>query len=416
MLTPANIVRVDLTRLDDLMRMIGDLVVSRARLEDNLGRLPSGVPADQWRLLQETSQAMERQLRRLREGVMRVRMVPIGEVFTRMQFVVRDLAHESGKKVALALSGQETEVDKYVVERMMDPLLHLIRNAVSHGLEPPEERLARGKPAESTITLRATTSGETVVLEVEDDGLGIDPERIARRAAELGLGGGGSGPLGMPALLALLCTPGFSIRERADRASGRGVGLDVVKSAVQELGGSLTLTTRPGHGACFTVRLPLTLAITDALTVQVGTQTFAVPQGAVLEVLELQAGQVTVLENNEILSFRGGALPLLRLANLFALEDTGDGRRHVLVVGSGGNRAALVVDRVLGLREVVVRALTDPLVKSPGLAGATELGDGRVVLILDVAGLLRAARQVGQTKLSHLPGSASRRDRRTGTI
>jgi len=220
----------------------------------------------------------------------------------------------------------------------------------------------------------------------------------------------------MPALLALLCTPGFSIRERADRASGRGVGLDVVKSAVQELGGSLTLTTQPGHGACFTVRLPLTLAITDALTVQVGTQTFAVPQGAVLEVLELQAGQVTVLENNEILSFRGGALPLLRLANLFALEDTGDGRRHVLVVGSGGNRAALVVDRVLGLREVVVRALTDPLVKSPGLAGATELGDGRVVLILDVAGLLRAARQVGQTKLSHLPGSVSRRDRRTGTI
>lgn len=390
--TPANVVRVDLARLEELMRLAGDLVISRARLDDTLRRLQGSMPPEPWRLLQEVNQGMERQLRSLREGVMRVRLVPIGDVFTRMQFVVRDLARESSKQVRLVLQGQETQIDKYVVEQMMDPLLHLIRNAIGHGLEPAAERLLQGKPAEGTLTLRARTAGETVVLEVEDDGAGIDPERVAARARQLQMFSG-PGPLDPTTLLNILCLPGFTMREQADRVSGRGVGMDVVKTAVQELGGSLAMTSTPGRGTRFTIKLPLTLAITDALIARVGGQTFAVPQTAVHEVFQLRPEKRSVLENNELVPYREGALPLLYLARLFGLPDQANGCQHVLVTGGEGSLAGLVVDRILGQREIVVRALADPLVQVPGIAGATELGDGQAVLILDAQTLVRHGRR-----------------------
>jgi two-component system chemotaxis sensor kinase CheA len=391
LLAPSNVVRVDLSRLDELMRMIGELVISRARLEDHLKSLKSSVPAAEWRALQETNLAMNRQLRDLREGVMRVRMVQVGEMFERMQFVVRDLARESGKRIKLELLGRETEIDKFLVERMTDPLMHLVRNAVSHGLERADERVAQGKSAEGTLTLRAATAGESVLIEIADDGRGIEREHVAARARAKGLLAAGA-TLDDGALLEVLCAPGFSTRDEADRGSGRGVGMDVVRSTVEELGGRISLATERTQGTRFTIELPLTLAIAEALIVSVGGQRFAVPQSVVQEVLEVESAAVKVLENNEIISYRGGVLPLVRLARLFALNDGhAHSAFHVFVIGSGSSALGVAVDRIIGQREIVVRGISDPLVQVAGIAGATELGDEQVVLILDVAALRQTA-------------------------
>lgn len=389
-LTPANLVRVDLGRLDDLMRTVGELVITRARLDNGLGRVAAALPVREWRDLQETSRVLERQLRSLREGVMRVRLVPIRDLFARMQFVVRDLTRETGKDVALVLTGEETEIDKFVVERLADPLLHLVRNAVSHGLESPAERAAAGKPPRGRIDLRAASAGGAIVVEVEDDGHGIDTEQVFSRARALGLVPADA-PADPAAVLELICTPGFSTQEATDRASGRGVGMDVVRRAVEDLGGDLTLTSQHGQGTRFTARLPLTLAIADALIVEVGGRTYAIPQVAVREVIPVEPAAITAMENNELLRHRAGVLPLLRLSDLFGSARPA-GSFPVLVVGEGGQAVAVAADRVLGLREVVVHPLADPLVQVPGLAGATELGDGRAVLILDIPRLSRHAR------------------------
>jgi two-component system chemotaxis sensor kinase CheA len=386
-----NIVRVDLSRLDALMRMVGELVISRARLNASLERTESILPAGEWRLLQETNQALERQLRDLREGIMHVRMVPIRDVFARMQFVVRDLTREFQKQVALTLQGEDTEIDKFIVERIMDPLLHLVRNAVSHGLEPAGERQAQGKPREGRLVLCARASGETIQIEVVDDGRGIDAEQVLSKARAAGLAG--PGPAHDEALLDVLCTPGFSTRDNADLASGRGMGMSVVREVVEELGGLLALETRVFQGTKFTIHLPLTLSIADALIVIAGGQTFAVPQASVREVIEVTREAIHVFENNEIFLYREGAIPFVRLPAFFGLSQPEE-TLVVLVVGEGRSAVGLGVDRVLGLREVVVRPLIDPLVRVPGVGGATELGDGRVVLILDVSTFTRSAKKV----------------------
>ena len=386
MLASAGIVRVDLVRLDDLMRMIGELVSSRGQLESSLKSLRGDLPTAVWRKLQETSSIMGRQLRDLREGVIRVRMVQVGEIFERMKFVVRDLARENGKEVKLELIGQETEIDKFLVERMMDPLLHLVRNAVSHGLETPAARRDQNKPVEGRLTLRAATIGESILLEIADDGRGIDVEEVSARARAKQL----ISPealLDNSTLLDVLCAPGFSTRDKADRESGRGIGMDVVRKTVAALGGTLSLETEKNTGTRFMIELPLTLAIAEALIAVVGDQKFAVPQSAVREVIEVERSSVKILENNEIISYRGGVLPLLRLSRLFELGEASDRPLHVFVIGSGLNALGIAVDRILGQREIVVRGINDPLVQVPGIAGATELGDERVVLILDVGAL-----------------------------
>ena len=390
-IAPSNIVRVSLNRLDALMRMVGELVISRARLEDNLKSAESSMPALTWRALQETNQIMERQLRDLREGVMHVRMVPIGEIFERMRFVVRDLAREHRKAARLELSGQDTEIDKLLIERMMDPLLHLVRNAFSHGLESASERALKGKPVEGVIRLRAFTSAEMVVIEVEDDGRGIDRERIIERAHLTGLITEGA-RIDDEALLDLICSPGFSTREEADMASGRGIGMSVVKNTVLGLGGTFALDSEVGRGTRFTIQLPVTLAIADALIVTAGGQKFAIPQSAVREVMEVEPQSMKTFENNEVIHYRGGVLPVLRLARVFGLDEKFNRAFHAFVVGQGLSAAGIAVDRILGQREIVVRAINDPLIQVPGIAGATELGDGHVVLILDVATLVKQMR------------------------
>jgi two-component system chemotaxis sensor kinase CheA len=388
---PTNFVRVDLARLDELMRLVGEMVVTRARLEETLRRVERRVPFQDWRALQEHSSAIERQLRDLREAVMRVRLVPVGEIFRRMPFVVRDLARDTGKRVRLDLIGQATEIDKFLIERMMDPVLHLVRNAISHAIEPPEERIALGKSAEGVVRLSAATAGEFVLLEISDDGRGIDVPVVAARARARGIAVA-DGPIEMRTLLDIICASGFSTRDEADRASGRGVGMAVVRSTVEDLGGSLAVDTAPGRGTTFSIALPLTLAITDAIIAHVGDQTFAVPQSSVREVIEVDAGALRSLEHNELLAYRGGSLPVVRLAGLFAIDAADRTRFHAVVVGTGPAAVALLVDRIAGQREIVVKTITDPLIHVPGISGATELGDGRAVLILDVAALSRTIR------------------------
>jgi two-component system chemotaxis sensor kinase CheA len=342
-------------------------------------------------VLQENTLTFDRQLRDLREDVMRVRLVRVDEIFRRMPFVARDVARETGKDVRVVLSGQDTEIDKFLVERMMDPVLHVVRNAVSHGIERPEQRVTAGKPPQGVVSLSASTSGEMVLLEFADDGAGIDTASVAQRARAAGVHVP-AGPLDVRTLVDLICEPGLSTRSEADRASGRGMGMAVVRATVQELGGSLSLETEIGSGTRFLISLPLTLAISDALIAMVSDHRFAVPQGSVQEVIEIEEHTVRRLENNELVPYRGASLPLLRLNKLFGLRSACTTRLHAFVIGTGCDAVALGVDRILGQREIVVRTMSDRLLKVDGISGATELGDGRAVLILDAAALARTAR------------------------
>ena len=379
-IAPSHLVRVDLSRLDELMRITGEMVIHRSRLEERINQM-AGDPS----ALREVSHGLARSLRELRTAITRVRLVPIAEIFTRMPFVVRDLARETGRSARLVVEGQQTEIDKYLVERLKEPLLHLVRNAFSHGVEMPEQRVAAGKPAEATIVLRATAAGEFVNLQVRDDGRGIEPSAVARRASELGIPVPES--LDPISLLRLLCTPGFSTRDEADRAAGRGVGMAVVHDTVRELGGTVSLESDPGRGTCFTLKLPLTLSIAESIIVSAADHTCAVPQGFIDEILQIPETEVRRIKQTEVIPYRDGVLPLLRLRGMFGLNGKAKSPLSILVLTSERGSTGLVVDRVHAQREIVVRPMQDPLIRVPGVSGATELGDGRPVLILDPVAL-----------------------------
>jgi len=386
LLRPSSMVRVDLGRLDELMQIVGEMVITRSRLVECLERVAKMLPRVEQRELAEINDTLGRHLRDLRERTMRIRMVPMGEIFDRMRFVVHDLMRELNKPVDLILEGQETEVDKLLVERMMDPLLHLVRNALSHGIEDPETRKALGKPERGRVVLRATAEGDLVRIEVEDDGRGIDLKAVTARAREGGLLGPDEA-VTPDTVLDILCTPGFSTRAESDLTSGRGVGLSVVRDAVEDLGGHLDLAWEEGQGTRFVIQLPLTLAILDALLVSVKGEIFAVPLSAVREVREISVEMFTEVGEDTILPYRGRALPVLFLSEAFGLGRPSGAALQMLVASAGRQHCGLVVDRVVGQREIVVRALDDPLVAVQGIAGATDLGDGRAVLILDVVSL-----------------------------
>lgn len=383
--SPSHVVRVDLGRLDDLMRIAGELVIHRSRLEARINDRPLDPSG-----LKETNLALGRSLKELRVAITRIRLVPLTEIFARMPFVVRDLSRESGKKVQLVTQGQQTEIDKYLVERLKEPLLHLVRNAFSHGIENPGDRVAANKPAEGVIELSARPAGDAVIIDVRDDGRGVDAARILAKAKALGL------PLPTEVndatLLQLLCAPGFSTRDEADRAAGRGVGMAVVRETVRELGGQLTMQSSAGRGVTFTLRLPLTLSILDTLIISVGSHTCAIPKTAVDELLQTDPSEVKNVGHAEIIPYRGGALPVVRLHRLFRDNPEPRSSVSIIVVRSELGSTGLLVDRVLGQREVVLRPMKDPLLAAPGIAGATELGDGRPVLILDPLVISRDAR------------------------
>jgi two-component system chemotaxis sensor kinase CheA len=385
--TPSSsLVRVEMKRLDHLMTMVGDLVVSRGHVDESLRRLEAILPASAWRELQESNLRLQRELRDLREGLMHIRMIPIGQIFERMEFVIRGLARENRKDVRLELTGQSTEVDKILVERMMDPLLHMVRNAVSHGLETSGERVAAGKTAEGHLKLSASTEGESVLIELEDDGRGVDIEHVARRSRAPD--SAGVNAMDNASVLQLLCTAGFSTREEADLGAGRGLGMMIVKTAINDLGGTLVMDTRPGKGTRFRIRLPLTLAIMQALIVYIDEQAFAVPQSAICEVLRIECRSVTRRDGAEGIPYGSGVLPIIYLRRVFGILGESQNVCHVFVTTSDFGSVGIAVDRVLGLREIVVRSVEDSLVSVPGIAGATDLGDGRPVLILNVAAIV----------------------------
>lgn len=382
-LAPSHIVRVDLKQLDELMRITAELVIHRFRLETQLAKVNGQAGRVDLSGVQEVSGGLARSLKELRNAIMRVRLVPVAEIFARMPFVVRDLATSTKKKAKLRLEGQDTAIDKFVIERLKDPLLHLVRNAFSHGVESAEERVAVGKPEEATIELSARTVGDSVIIRIRDDGRGIPQERIIERARNFGI------PIASTvddqAILQIICTPGFSTREDTDRASGRGVGMTVVQGAIRELGGNLTLETQEGRGTQFTIRLPLTLAIADTLIVAAAGQKCAIPQSFVREIVHADEADVQMANGIEVIRYQDGILPILRLAKIFQLASQPKTRSCVLVVHSERGSVGLLTEQVLGQREVVVSALRDPLIQVPGIAGATELGDGKPVLILDAA-------------------------------
>jgi two-component system chemotaxis sensor kinase CheA len=315
-------------------------------------------------------------------------MVPLRQVFERLSRVARRLRRDLDKDVRLEIRGADTELDKLIVEELVDPLMHLVRNAFDHAIEPADERCAAGKPAPGEIRIEASQRGNHVLIAVTDDGRGIDPARVRARAEELGLVRAPDA-LSRSETLALVFAPGFSTRDGVTETSGRGVGLDVVRANVTALGGAVELDSEPGRGTRVSLTLPITLAIIQALIVGAGGQRFAIPLGAVLETLVVEPGAIQRSEGRELISLRGEALVLRRLADVFGLAAPEPGaRQFAVVVGLGESRAGLLVDQLDGQQDAGLKPLQGPLGAVQGIAGATELGDQQAVLVLDVAALV----------------------------
>jgi two-component system, chemotaxis family, sensor kinase CheA len=404
-ISPAHVVRVDLKRLDELMRITGELGILRSRFEQHLEESNRAGAAPDVAVLNEVSAAFARSLREIREGLRRVRLVPVAEIFARMPFVVRDLSRETMKRARLDLAGQQTEIDKYIIERLKDPLLHLVRNAFAHGIETPEERSGAGKSPEATIVLAASTLGDSVIVEVRDDGRGIDTAAVVQRA----MAGGVPVPevLDDAALLEILGAPGLSTREDADRAAGRGVGMSVVLNTVRDLGGSVSLKSEKGKGTRFKIRLPVTLIVAETFILSAAGQTCAVPQSGVSEIIQISPNDLRLIHGSEMIPYRGGVLPIIHLASLFELRSAERPRWTVLVLISTRGSVGLLVEQVHGHKEVVVRAIRDPLLQVPFVAGATELGDGKPVLILDPSALASGVIRPHSDSSSVLDGNPS---------
>jgi two-component system chemotaxis sensor kinase CheA len=382
-------IRVSVEKIDELMNTVGELVITQAMLSQ-LGSHFDGPDAEK---LRAGLGQLERNMRELQESVMRVRMLPISFVFSRFPRMVRDLAQRLGKQIELKLTGEQTELDKTVLEKIGDPLVHLVRNCIDHGIESPEARIGAGKTAEGTVHLDACHRGGNIAVEVSDDGGGLDKERILAKARARGLVGAGD-TLTDTEIYELIFVPGFSTAEKTTDLSGRGVGMDVVRRNVKELGGTVEVKSERGRGSRFTITLPLTLAIVDGQSVSVGTETYIVPLVSIVESMQLKASGVTRLSgSSEVLSFRGDYLPIIRLHELFGVEPRSRALHEGLVVVAEGDgrRVGLFVDDLLGQQQVVIKSLEANYGHIEGVSGATILGDGSVALILDVPGLIRAA-------------------------
>jgi two-component system, chemotaxis family, sensor kinase CheA len=386
-------IRVSIDKVDRLIDLVGELVIAHVMTAQMVQDFePSCLPK-----LREAVAAMERNTRELHERVMAVRMLPVGTLFQRYARTVYDIAQSTGKQLSLELSGEETEIDKSMLELLGDPLTHLVRNAADHGVELPEIRRAAGKPEGGVITLRAFHRSGRVVIEVSDDGAGIDTDKVRSKAIERGMISADA-QLSDDQLRILLFEPGFSTRETISDLSGRGVGMDVVKRNVQQLHGTVALTSELGLGSTVTIELPLTLAILEGLLVRVGARTLVLPLLSVIETVPLRDEQIVrVAEQGEIVMIRDQSIPLLRLSRYLGLSDetpsldqTKDivSNRRLAVIVEGGNRkVGLVVDELLGQQQVVVKSLERHLNRVEGLMGATILGDGCVAPIVDVAGI-----------------------------
>jgi two-component system, chemotaxis family, sensor kinase CheA len=403
-------IRVDLDKIDRLVNMVGEMVITQAMIAEHLRDLPPG----QFQELQEGLEQLAQHTRELRESVMSIRAQPVSSVFSRMPRLVRECAALTGKEVQLATSGENTEVDKTVVENLVDPLTHMIRNSIDHGLESPDERERMGKPRAGTVHLSAQHRSGRIVIEVTDDGRGINRAKVLSKAIEKGLVQPGAS-MTDEEIDHLIFLPGFSTADQVSNLSGRGVGMDVVRRNISSLGGRIGVYSTPGEGSRFVLSLPLTLAVLDGMVISVGEERFVLPLTNIVESLRPKPADLHGLVNKcDVIMARGEYVRLVHLHRLFgipkAIDDATKGL-VVLVETEDGSRLGLVVDEVLGQQQVVIKSLESNFRRLDGVAAATILGDGRVALILDVAGLREMSRHSG-----HADSGGARPSRPTAAL
>ncbi|WHO74295.1 chemotaxis protein CheA [Rhizobium sp. BT03] len=381
----AENVRVPAERLDELMDRVGELVIAQSRLSQ-LASASADIG------LRSVSEEIERLSGELRDTMMVLRMVPVTTLFSRFRRLVHDLARETGKVIELVMEGESTEVDKTVIERLADPLVHLVRNSIDHGLEMPADRLAAGKTEAGTVVLSARQAGGEVIISIKDDGRGINRERVRAKAESSGLIHPGQ-PLSDSELLQLIFAPGFSTAAAITNLSGRGVGMDVVKKTVEALRGAIDIVSVPGQGSEVSLRIPLTLAIIDGLLVRVGSGRYVIPLSAVEECLELSLEEDLRSRGRSFISLRDSLVPFLRLRDLFRTGTKPDVHQKVVVISTGTERVGLVVDQIIGDHQTVIKSMSKLHNDVATFSGATILGDGSVALILDVGHLVAAGQQ-----------------------
>jgi two-component system chemotaxis sensor kinase CheA len=398
-------IRVDIERLDTLLNLVGELVINRTRISDIASTLQRTLSdKDLVKDLTDSSALLARTTNEIQESIMKVRMVPIGQVFDRFPRLVRDVAKARGKEVHLEIAGAETDLDKTIVDEVGEPLMHLLRNCVDHGIETPEEREKRGKPRHGTISLNAYHEGNQIIIEVSDDGNGIDLERVRARGIKQGLIGSDD-RLTDREIIELIFTPGFSTAEVISDVSGRGVGMDVVKKNITRLKGVFDVNTVPGSGTTFTIKLPLTLAIIQALLVRVGDELYAIPLDSVIESQRIEMSDVRTVHGSEVITLRGQVVPLLRIADFFELGGERDPEKvMIVIVGLQGRQVGLVVDSFQGEQEIVIKPLSDVIGRIPGISGATILGNGSISLIIDVHSLVSEAYASGRVARAEYSG------------
>lgn len=386
-----NTVRVDIRKLDHLMNAVGELGIVRGalgRAVEKMRDIPElhALTGE----LRRIHRSFERSLIDVQDDVLDVRMVPLGHFFNKLGRIVRQVARENVKEVRMVVSGSETEVDKLIAEELADPLMHIVRNAIDHGIESPSERESKGKPIAGTLAINAYQKGNHVVVEIQDDGRGIDPKKIKKSAqAKEVLPKETLDEMSPGELLNVIFLPGLSTAENVTDISGRGIGMDVVKTNLARLGGMVDLQSEIGVGTKFTITLPITLAIISALVVEIAERTFAIPLSTIQEAIKLDPRAIRTMEGREILTLRGTTLPICRLAERFGFErDTLSDRQFVVVVVHGSRRLGFVVDKLRGQQDIVIKSLARSLQGTRGVAGATDLGDQRLVLVLDAPTLL----------------------------
>jgi two-component system chemotaxis sensor kinase CheA len=393
----ASSIRVSVEKVDELINLVGELVIAESMVNQAIGLIPpSALPA-----MQEALSIMDRSTRDLQERVMSVRMVPLASVFRRFPRLVRDLAASMNKQIDVVITGEETELDKQMIEQISDPLTHLIRNAVDHGVEAAEQRLSVGKPAAGKVGLHAYHEGGSVVIEVSDDGQGLDCRRIREKAVALGLIDAET-TLDEEHLHALIFAPGFSTAEKVSDVSGRGVGMDVVKRNIESLNGSVGIESTPGAGSIFRIRLPLTMAILDGLAASLNGEIYIFPLLSVVESFRPNAADLkTVSGKGEVIVVRGKPVPLVRLHRIFNCESaiTDPSRGLVVIVENQGKQFCILVDDLLGQKQIVMKSIEANYQKIEGISAATILGDGEVAFVLDVPGLSRLAKRKNQVCL-----------------
>ena len=379
------LLRVDAEKLDSLLNLVGELVINKTRLQQ-IGL------SNQLQELSEAIEQMDRVTTDLQGVVMKLRMVPVGQVFNRFPRMVRDLSHSLGKEINLIIQGEETELDRTVIDEIGDPLVHLLRNSIDHGIEKPTDRTAAGKNPVGEIRLIARHEGNHVLLLVSDDGKGLKAEVIKQKALEKGLVSKAELDAMDPSdVMRLIFMSGFSTAETVTDVSGRGVGMDVVRTKIEALGGTLELDSTPGQGTRVRIRLPLTLAIIQALLIQVQAETYAIPLGSIDSTINIVPADIRTIQQQEVILLRGQIIPLVRLGRRLGIEQSNDfgeeQELYVVIVQSGDNKIGLLVDSLVGQQEIVIKSLGTILTGIKQIAGATILGDGQVVLILDVNAL-----------------------------